>query len=263
MDNTKRIQEVEKKLEGQEAAKEADNSNLRKEWNDEAREREIRKKNIVVHRLPESEDTEAANRRIWDMDSLHNILTAINITFKSSDTVKFCRRVGESSENGPRPLVIGFRREVYREEILENARRLKDTNFKDIGITPDLTREQRLEEDELLKEAERRNMERTAEDRSKNVEWILVGQRGEKRLIRMVNRRGGARGATRGGRSDRGGILPSTGPSTGGWAPQTGEASLRGVVRGGVYKPVADRQQNKRNREQDQEEMEEEPPAKH
>ena len=31
MDNTKRIQEVEKKLEGQEAAKEADNSNLRKE----------------------------------------------------------------------------------------------------------------------------------------------------------------------------------------------------------------------------------------
>ena len=263
MDNTKRIQEVEKKLEGQEAAKEADNSNLRKEWNDEAREREIRKKNIVVHRLPESEDTEAANRRSWDMDSLHNILTAINITFKSSDTVKFCRRVGESSENGPRPLVIGFRREVYREEILENARWLNDTNFKDIGITPDLTREQRLEEDELVKEAEKRNMERTAEDRSKNVEWILVGQQGEKRLIRMVNRRGGTRGATRGGRSDRGGILPSTGPSTGGWAPQTGEASLRGVVRGGVYKPVADRQQNKRNREQDQEEMEEEPPAKH
>ena len=34
MDNTKRIQEVEKKLEGQEAAKEADKSNLRKEWND-------------------------------------------------------------------------------------------------------------------------------------------------------------------------------------------------------------------------------------
>ena len=135
----------------------------------------------------------------------------------------------------------------------------RDTNFKDIGITPDLTREQRLEEDELLKEAERRNMERTAEDTSKNVEWILVGQRGEKRLIRMVNRRGGARGATRGGRSGRGGILPSTG----GWAPQTGEASLRGVVRGGVYKPVADRQQNERNREQDQEEMEEEPPAKH
>ena len=109
--------------------------------------------------------------------------------------------------------MIGFRREVYREEILENARRLKDTNFKDIGITPDLTREQRLEEDELLKEAERRNMERTAEDTSKNVEWILVGQRGEKRLIRMVNRRGGARGATRGGRSGRGASYPAQAPA--------------------------------------------------
>ena len=45
MENTRRIQEVEKRQEGQEAARTAEKSNLRKEWNDEAREREIRKKN--------------------------------------------------------------------------------------------------------------------------------------------------------------------------------------------------------------------------
>ena len=101
----------------------------------------------------------------------------------------------------------------------------RDTNFKDIGITPDLTREQRLEEDELLKEAEKRNMERTAEDRSKNVEWILVGQQGEKRLIRMVNRRGGTRGATRGGASSpaeapaqEGGLRRQERHPSGGWS---------------------------------------------
>ena len=60
MENTRRIQEVEKRQEGQEAARAAEKSNLRKEWNDEAREREIRKKNIVVHRLPEAEATEVA-----------------------------------------------------------------------------------------------------------------------------------------------------------------------------------------------------------
>ena len=272
MENTRRIQEVEKRQEGQEAARTAEKSNLRKEWNDEAREREIRKKNIVVHRLPEAEATEAAGRKNWDMDSLNNILGAINISFKSRDTVKFCRRVGEVSENGPRPLVVGFRREVYREEILENARLLRDTDFSDIGITPDLTREQRIEEDELAKEAEKRNLERTEEDRSKNVEWILVGQRGEKRLIRMANRRGGpnrggpSRG-TRGGRGSRGGILPSATPTIGGWVPLAGEVALRGVVRGGVYRPGPDRQQqHKRNRDQamqGEEGMEDEPPAKH
>ena len=61
------------------------------------------------------------------------------------------------------------------EEILEKARLLKDTNFSEIGITPDLTREQRAEEDEMAKEAEKRNLERTEDERSKNVEWILVG----------------------------------------------------------------------------------------
>ena len=170
IDNTRRIQEIEKKLEGQDTARAAEKNNLRKEWNEEAREREVRRKNIVEHRLPEAEATEAATRKNWDMDSLDNVLGAISITFKSRDTVKFCRRVGEVSETGPRPLVVGFRREVFREEILEKARLLKDTDFSEIGITPDLTREQRAEEDEMAKEAEKRNLERTEDERSKNVE---------------------------------------------------------------------------------------------
>ena len=106
IDNTRRIQEIEKKLEGQDTARAAEKNNLRKEWNEEAREREVRRKNIVEHRLPEAEATEAATRKNWDMDSLDNILGAICITFKSRDTVKFCRRVGEVSETGPRPLVV-------------------------------------------------------------------------------------------------------------------------------------------------------------
>ena len=48
IDNTRRIQEIEKKLEGQDTARAAEKNNLRKEWNEEAREREVRRKNIVV-----------------------------------------------------------------------------------------------------------------------------------------------------------------------------------------------------------------------
>ena len=112
---THTLPEIEKKLEGQDTARAAEKNNLRKEWNEEAREREVRRKNIVVQRLPEAE---AATRKNWDMDSLDNILGSISITFKSKDTVKFCRRVGEVSETRLRPLVVGFRREVFREEIL-------------------------------------------------------------------------------------------------------------------------------------------------
>ena len=72
-------------------------------------------------------------------------------------------------------------------------------------------------------------MERTAEDRSKNVEWILVGQQGEKRLIRMVNRRGGTRGATRGGAERQGGHPPQHRPQH----RRVGSADRRGIPQGG------------------------------
>jgi len=43
---------------------------------------------------------------------------------------------------------------------------------------------QRKEEEELRGEAEMRNNEElTDEDRSKNLAWVVVGARGEKRLI--------------------------------------------------------------------------------
>ena len=54
--------------------------------------------------------------------------------------------------------------------------------FSDIGVLPDLTLEQRKDE------ADRRNGHLTADDKAKNLSWAVVGKRGEKRLLKGVER---------------------------------------------------------------------------
>jgi hypothetical protein len=51
-----------------------------------------------------------------------------------------------------------------------------------------MTRMQRRAEDQLTKEVEKRNEQLTAEDREKNLRWMVVGRRGEKRMIKGTER---------------------------------------------------------------------------
>jgi hypothetical protein len=114
--------------------------------------------------------------------------------------VKFCRRIGEKGE-GPRPLIAGFYTETDRSKVLRYGKYLSETEFKDVTVGPDLTKVQREEERDLKEEAERKNEELTEDDRSKNLQWIVVGPKGEKRLIKAVQRE---REWTRGGRRTSG-----------------------------------------------------------
>ena len=92
------------------------------------------------------------------------------------------------------------------------AKNLRDTEFNEVGIVPDLTVQQRREENQMAEVVERMNEEElTAEDRAKNLKWRVAGPRGAKRIIKGVQReqfhprrgtrgrRSGARGGTSGG----------------------------------------------------------------
>jgi hypothetical protein len=72
---------------------------------------------------------------------------------------------------------------------------LRNTQFAEVVIIPDLTQEQRKDEADMVNEAEMRNRDLSEEDRAKNLEWMVVGGRGERRMIK-----GAQRTATRGGR---------------------------------------------------------------
>ena len=83
----------------------------------------------------------------------------------SREDIKFCRRVGERGGEEPRPMLVGFHRKEDRNELMEKAKELRHTDFKEVTIVPDMTPHQRKEETEMAKEAERRNETRTEEER--------------------------------------------------------------------------------------------------
>jgi hypothetical protein len=111
------------------------------------------------------------------------------------EDLRFCRRIGERGDE-PRPIVIGLENEEEKRHILSRARDLKGTRYNDISIVPDLTRKQRSREMRMKEEADEKNKDLTAEEKRRNVKWMVVGRRGEKRLIKGVEREQQYRTAT-------------------------------------------------------------------
>jgi hypothetical protein len=180
---------------------------------EEMREREVRRMNVVLYRVPELDDERAtgSERIEWDKRQCSKIFHAIDLRLKEDD-IKFCRRVGERGEDN-RPLLVGLFSEADKDRVLRYARKLESTKHKEVAICQDLTRRQREEEADLKKEADKRNEHLSEEDKSKNLKWTVVGARGEKRLIKTTvrefhsNRQEWPRGGGRGMRSRGTGAL--------------------------------------------------------
>jgi hypothetical protein len=194
---TKRVDNVEARQEKLERNMELEREKIRSEIAEEMRERDMRRRNVVMHRVGEAgpEVKSVEERRAWDLKSCENIFRVLELDMSSESAVRFVRRVGERGDL-PRPMIVGLKKEWQREDILERAKHLKDTHFSEVVIVPDLTKEQRKEEAAMNGEAERRNSELTEEEKAKNLEWMVVGARGERRIVKGVAR---ARGAAAGG----------------------------------------------------------------
>ncbi len=170
----------------------------------ELREREARRNNLVLHGVQECDQAAATgkDRQAWDFDKCCAICQELGLSF-DRDTFKFCRRVGVAVE-GPRALIVGFYTEMEKSMLLRKAKNLSETSFSEVTVAPDLTKQQRKEERELWEELDTRNSGRTEEQVQKNLEWAVVGSRGERRLVLQPSRpplprRGrGARGGLRG-----------------------------------------------------------------
>jgi hypothetical protein len=137
---TKRVENVETRQTMLEQEMEKERERVRRERTNEMRERDLRRKNVVMHRVGEAgeEVRTMKYRRAWDMRSCDNIFKALKLNLTSEKAVRFCRRVGEKGA-GPRPLVVGLRREEQKDELLENAKNLRNAQFAEVVIIPDLT----------------------------------------------------------------------------------------------------------------------------
>jgi hypothetical protein len=166
---------------------------------EEMRERDIRRLNLVLHHVeePNHRIKDGKERMEADRKECEKIFKAARAR-TTGENIKFCRRIGERGDD-PRPLLIGLNSEDEKKHLLEKARELQKTVYKDVTIGPDLTHKQRQEEKSLREEVERKNREEiTEDDVAKNLEWMLVGPRGAKRIIKGVNKEGEVRGRGRG-----------------------------------------------------------------
>ena len=170
---------------------------------EELRERKSRRLNLVLHGVPEPgpETTNPRDRIEMDKGECEKIFGGMRVRTRRQQ-IRFCRRVGERGLD-PRPIVIGLNSEEERRHILERSRELRHTLYESVTIVPDLTKSQRQRETRLRVEADRRNQELSGEDIERNLKWIVVGSRGEKRLIKGTDRK--EQGHGQGGPGGRGG----------------------------------------------------------
>jgi hypothetical protein len=184
--NTQEIEKLREELSKMQSALESEREARNDMLGEELRDREARRNNLIIHGLQEVDIPNPRDRMERDRALCGEILSVIGARTRATD-LRFCRRVGERGREA-RPLVIGVRSEEEKRNILDRAAELRRSSFSNISIGPDMTRMQRRAEDQLAREVETRNNQLTAEDREKNLRWMVVGRRGEKRMIKGTER---------------------------------------------------------------------------
>ena len=121
----------------------------------EERERQNRRRNIIVFGLPESDKPEPGTRREEDIQKMVGLCRNICKTDITSRDVVKAVRSGKATQNNERPLLIAMDEETKKQEIFLNLNKIRDTerSFNKVVITHDLTVRQREELKELIKEA--------------------------------------------------------------------------------------------------------------
>ena len=150
----------------------------------ELRERDSRRENLVIHQIPEAGmAVKGKDRREYDAKRAMDLFEFIGCSIRRED-IKFIYRPGELKESDrPRPVIVSLIDEGMKKKILANTRKLANSRFDRISIIPDLTPQQRKEEEDQRKEVSRLNQE-LDEEEALNWEWVLVGPRGRRRAIK-------------------------------------------------------------------------------
>ena len=127
---------------------------------EDQRERVDRKNNLILYNVPEGE--EGGDNKSDDSDLANSVLKAVCPDMPSIDNTQI-KRMGDrrkpTSTNPtprPRPIKITLSENETRDRILRQARKLKDSKFKTIGISADKTKKEREHDLSIRREFLRR-----------------------------------------------------------------------------------------------------------
>ena len=126
-----------------------------KEKDEEEKTRKDRMKNIIVHGIDEAEGTDPLERRAKDIKEVQNILDEFcEVELKDEEIVK-SMRLGKYDREKKRPILISIKSEDKKKTIFQNLHKLRNAP-NNISVAHDLTKKQRDELQDLIKEARKK-----------------------------------------------------------------------------------------------------------
>jgi len=178
------LENIEKKNKDKDDAETTKSSDNVKGLLQELSEQEARKGNIVCQNIPESTSNFSETRMQYDVDQVHGVGEVLDIN--TYDCIKTTKRLGKREGEGPRPLLVIFKKENVKNMFLSRSRNLLDMNdpWCHFNIYPDLTANQRNHDREVKFEIEKLNEERTEEE-CLNFFYRSVGRKGLKKPIKV------------------------------------------------------------------------------
>jgi len=126
----------------------------------EQKDRERRKKNVIIFGIPETgSNLPAADKVNEDNNKVEKLLKDIDSNAKPC----FIKRLRSKNQDKPGPLLVVLSDQSERNPLLLAAKKLRNsTEYKSVYISPDLTEAERLEDYKLRKKRDELNTNREA-----------------------------------------------------------------------------------------------------
>lgn len=150
---------------------------------EEEKDKEARSKNVIMYSLPESSDTSFEGRQKHDKSLVMNVFRElIDKDFEEREIQKLFRlgKMGADSSK-PRPILVQFVDKMTKNYLMHNLHHIRNTPFKDLAISHDMTLKEREQCRQLVEEA--KNKEK--EDKSGEWKFRVRGIPGQMRVVKL------------------------------------------------------------------------------
>ena len=127
-----------------------------KDKDSEEKERQNRRKNIIIFELPESKKSKPDDRKEEDVQKFVGICKHICKINMTNDHIERAIRLGKVTEGKDRPLLVTMKDENKKREVFQNLNKLQDARapFNKVTIMHDLTKKQKEELKDKIQEAQ-------------------------------------------------------------------------------------------------------------
>ena len=132
---------------------------MQRECNKENADQELRKRTVIVYRVPEKNEKDNKKRKDSDMEEIEKLLEFINAPTKPQKSGRVGNFVPpqENEEPKSRPLRLVFNNHAEAKKVVDSASKLRnapqDSGLKSFSIDYDASKEQREEIRKLVAQA--------------------------------------------------------------------------------------------------------------